>query len=81
MTFDKLSVISMLPLKHLSERDHGVAGSCLSQYLVAVRSVPLVAHMQKRGIKNQLVEDKTSDQLTLKEYYDPFTGEPANKNK
>ena len=35
----------------------------------------------KEYIQNQLVEDKTHDQLTLKEYYDPFTGEPANKNK
>ncbi len=35
----------------------------------------------KEYIQNQLVEDKIHDQLTLKEYYDPFTGEPANKNK
>ena len=32
-------------------------------------------------IRNQLVEDKISDQLTIKEYYDPFTGEPTNKSK
>ena len=32
-------------------------------------------------IRNQLAEDKLSDQLTIKEYYDPFTGEPANKSK
>ena len=25
-------------------------------------------------IRNQLQEDKISDQLTIKEYYDPFTG-------
>ena len=32
-------------------------------------------------IRNQLAEDKISDQLTIKEYYDPFTGEPTNKSK
>lgn len=32
-------------------------------------------------IKNQLQEDITADQLTLKEYIDPFTGEPVNKGK
>ena len=32
-------------------------------------------------IKNQLQEDITADQLTLKEYIDPFTGEPENKGK
>ena len=31
-------------------------------------------------IRNQLQEDKISDQMTIKEYYDPFTGEPVNKN-
>ena len=32
-------------------------------------------------IRNQLAEDKISDQLTIKEYYDPFTGEQVNKSK
>ena len=32
-------------------------------------------------IKNQLQEDITADQLTLKEYIDPFTGESAIKGK
>jgi putative transposase len=32
-------------------------------------------------IKNQLEEDKVSDQMSLKEYMDPFTGEPTNQNK
>ncbi len=32
-------------------------------------------------IRNQLAEDKISDQMTIKEYYDPFTGEPVNKSK
>ncbi|MHB1421361.1 MAG: IS200/IS605 family transposase [Bacillota bacterium] len=32
-------------------------------------------------IKKQLQEDIASDQITLKEYIDPFTGEPVDKNK
>ncbi len=32
-------------------------------------------------VRNQLQEDYLSDQITLKEYYDPFTGEPVNKGK
>ena len=32
-------------------------------------------------IRNQLAEDKITDQMTIKEYYDPFTGEPVNKSK
>ena len=32
-------------------------------------------------IKNQLMEDKTYDKLTLNEYTDPFTGEPVKKSK
>ena len=32
-------------------------------------------------IKNQLQEDITADQLTLKEYTDPFTGESVNVGK
>ena len=32
-------------------------------------------------IKNQLQEDIASDQISLKEYIDPFTGEPVNKSK
>ena len=32
-------------------------------------------------IRNQLAEDKISDQMTIKEYYDPFAGEPAKKSK
>jgi putative transposase len=35
----------------------------------------------KEYIKNQLQEDLTTDQITLKEYIDPFTGEPVNKDK
>ncbi|MDA3847503.1 MAG: IS200/IS605 family transposase [Vallitaleaceae bacterium] len=32
-------------------------------------------------IKNQLQEDIASDQISLKEYIDPFTGEPVKKGK
>jgi putative transposase len=32
-------------------------------------------------IKNQLQEDLTYDQMSLKEYIDPFTGELVNKGK
>ena len=32
-------------------------------------------------IQNQLKEDQEYDQMTLKEYIDPFTGEPVKKNK
>ena len=32
-------------------------------------------------IQNQLKEDLEYDQMTLKEYIDPFTGEPVNRNK
>lgn len=32
-------------------------------------------------IKNQLEEDITTDQISQKEYTDPFTGEPVDKSK
>ena len=32
-------------------------------------------------IRNQLEEDLEYDQMSLKEYIDPFTGEPVNKSK
>ena len=32
-------------------------------------------------IRNQLQEDKIADQISMKEYIDPFTGEPVNKGK
>jgi len=32
-------------------------------------------------IRTQLQEDIVSDQISLKEYVDPFTGEPVDKNK
>ena len=32
-------------------------------------------------IRNQLQEDIEYEQLTMKEYIDPFTGEPVKENK
>ena len=32
-------------------------------------------------IRNQLQEDKECEQLSMKEYIDPFTGEPIKENK
>ena len=40
--------------------------------------------MQKKiqeYIQNQLKEDLEYDQMTLKEYIDPFTGEPVKQSK
>ena len=30
-------------------------------------------------VRNQLQEDQISDQIGLREYFDPFTGEPEKK--
>ena len=35
----------------------------------------------KEQIQNQLKEDLEYDQMTLKEYIDPFTGEPVKPKK
>ena len=35
----------------------------------------------RQYIRNQLEEDYTKDQISLKEYIDPFTGEPVKQNK
>ena len=35
----------------------------------------------KKYIENQLEEDKTVEQISMKEYIDPFTGEPVEKGK
>ena len=46
--------------------------------------VDTVGHNKKaiaEYIRNQLQEDIAEDQMTLKEYMDPFTGEPVNKGK
>ena len=35
----------------------------------------------KKYIANQLQEDKLYEQISMKEYIDPFTGEPAKGSK
>ena len=35
----------------------------------------------KEYIQNQLQEDKLYDQMSMKEFIDPFTGEPVKKGK
>ena len=35
----------------------------------------------KEYVRNQLQEDIAADQISIKEYYDPFTGEPVSKGK
>lgn len=35
----------------------------------------------KEYIQNQLKEDYYADQISIKEYHDPFTGESVKKNK
>ena len=35
----------------------------------------------KEYIQNQLKDDYEYDQMTLKEYIDPFTGKPVKRNK
>ena len=35
----------------------------------------------KEYIQNQLKEDYTKDQISIKEFVDPFTGENVNKSK
>lgn len=32
-------------------------------------------------IRKQLQEDNVADQISMKEYIDPFTGKPTNKGK
>lgn len=46
-----------------------------------VDSVGKNAKKIEEYIRNQLQEDKLYDQMSLKEYIDPFTGEPVNVNK
>lgn len=46
-----------------------------------VDSVGKNAKKIEEYIRNQLQEDKLYDQMSLKEYIDPFTGEPVKKNR
>ena len=46
-------------------------------YLTVGRNKKVIAEY----IRNQLAEDKISDQISIKEYFDPFTGEQVTKSK
>ena len=35
----------------------------------------------EKYIKNQIEEDKIAEQISMKEYIDPFTGEPVKESK
>ena len=35
----------------------------------------------KTAIQNQLAEDQVCEQISMKEYLDPFTGEPEKEGK
>ena len=35
----------------------------------------------EKYIRNQIEEDKIAEQISMKEYIDPFTGEPVEKGK
>jgi len=37
--------------------------------------------MIQEYIKKQLQEDRITDEISLKEYVDPFTGEPVTRGK
>ena len=46
-----------------------------------VDTVGKIAKKIEQYIKNQLQEDMVADQISIKEYIDPFTGEPVEKTK
>ena len=46
--------------------------------MVKTQKRPLHYHVYN-GTKEQLQEDQIAEQLTLKEFEDPFTGEPYKK--
>ena len=50
---------------------------CIGYY---VDTVGKNAKKIQEYIKNQLEEDKLADQLTMKEYIDPFTGKSVKNN-
>ena len=49
---------------------------CRGYYVDTVRKN---AKKIEEYIRNQLAEDKLNNQISLKEYTDPFTGEPSKK--
>ena len=41
----------------------------------------VMGYLKGKSVRNQLQEDQLTDQIGLREYFDPFTGEPDNKSK
>ncbi|MCC8107106.1 MAG: hypothetical protein LIO99_14090, partial [Clostridiales bacterium] len=65
---------------NIKERKHGV---CTSTNIIQGYYVDTVGKNAKKieeYIRNQLKEDLEYDQMSLKEYIDPFTGEPVIKS-
>ena len=54
-------------------------GLLLSFMLFAVREVDQRRHAKIAEIKHQLDEDQIADQMSLKEFIDPFTGSKNTK--
>lgn len=65
-------LIRILPKYSISE----VVG-----YLKSKIRYDIYAAMIKAYIQNRIKEELESDQMSLIEYVDPFTGEPIKKNK
>ena len=55
---------------------------CRGYYIDTVgRNEKKIKEYIQNQLQNQLKEDYYTDQISIKEYYDPFTGESVNKNK
>ena len=52
-----------------------------AEYAYYVDTVGKNAKKIEEYIRNQLKEDLEYDQMSIKEYIDPFTGEPVIKSK
>ena len=76
----------------ISEREkqyHDLRSACKSeisiweQKILVYRLLCQYSREERKGdqeyIKNQLAEDYLADQINLKEYVDPFTGQPVEK--
>ena len=52
-----------------------------SEYLISYAIIIKNEKRIREYIQNQLQEDKLYDQMSLKEFIDPFTGEPVERGK
>ena len=68
----------MLSRSHTHAIKNTTEIQCFGHY---VDTVGKNAKKIQEYIQKQLEEDKLNDQISLKEYVDPFTGEPADKRK